>query len=213
MAASSSPAPAPLMSPSGVVAVVGPQFCAPYVVALTVTKKALSLSDGDFVVSDVNGGVLMKVQGRVLSLHSRRVLCDSAGSPIVSMREKKLSMHHRWNVYRGDSSDHKDLLFTVKKSHMLQLKTELDVFFAANTAEQHCDFKVKGSWFERSCTFYLGDTNTIIALMSRQYELKNVLLGKDTFGVTVYPNVDYAFVVAIIVILDEIHRDRMEHGE
>lgn len=43
------------------VAVVGPQFCVPYVVALTVTKKALSWSDGDFVVTDVNGAVSMKV--------------------------------------------------------------------------------------------------------------------------------------------------------
>ena len=44
--------------------------------------------------------------------------------------------------------------------------------------------------------------------MSRQYELKNVLLGRDTFGITVYPNVDYALIVAIVVILDAIHRER-----
>lgn len=54
--------PAAMASPLPMVAVVGQQFCAPYVVALTVTKKALSLSDGDFVVSDVNGAVLMKVR-------------------------------------------------------------------------------------------------------------------------------------------------------
>jgi len=201
--------PAAMASPSPMVAVVGQQFCAPYVVALTVTKKALSLSDGDFVVSDVNGAVLLKVQGRVLSLHSHRVLCDAAGVPIVSMREKMMSMHKTWKVYRGDSSDQKDLLFTVKQSHMLQLKTQLDVFLAGN--DRTCDFKVKGSWFDRSCTFYLGDTNTIIALMSRQYELKNILLGRDTFGITVYPNVDYALIVAIVVILDAIHRERDDH--
>lgn len=31
--------------------------------------------------------------------------------------------------------------------------------------------------------------------------------GKDTFGVTVYPNVDYAFIVALVVILNEISDD------
>lgn len=46
--------------------------------------------------------------------------------------------------------------------------------------------------------------------MSRQYELTNVLLGKDTFGISVYPNVDHAFIVAIIVILDEIHREKRQ---
>lgn len=40
------------------VAVVSPQFCAPYVVPLTVTKKAISLSDGDFTVTDANGATV-----------------------------------------------------------------------------------------------------------------------------------------------------------
>ncbi|KAJ3669427.1 hypothetical protein LUZ60_011377 [Juncus effusus] len=203
----SAPPPQAMMGP---VAVVGQQFCAPYVVMLTVTKKAFSLSDGDFVVTDANGGVLMKVQGRLFSLRERRVLCDAAGTPIISLKEKILTAHHRWNAFRGDSSDPKDLLFTVKKSHIIQFKTELDVFLAGNTAEKSCDFKVKGNWFDRSCTFYLGNTNNIIALMSRQFTVKNVILGRDTFGITVYPNVDYAFVVAIIVILDEIHREQSD---
>ncbi|KAK1283250.1 Protein LURP-one-related 15 [Acorus calamus] len=45
--------------------------------------------------------------------------------------------------------------------------------------------------------------------MKRKYTVTNVLMGRDTFGVTVYPNIDYAFVVALVVILDEINRDRM----
>lgn len=72
-------------------------------------------------------------------------------------------MHRRWQVYRADSSDSKDLLFTVKKSSLIQFKTELDVFLGANTKEEVPDFKVKGSWLERSCTIYLGNGSTIIA--------------------------------------------------
>lgn len=44
--------------------------------------------------------------------------------------------------------------------------------------------------------------------MRRKYTVKNVILGKDTFGVTVYPNVDFAFIASLIVILDEINKDR-----
>lgn len=73
-----------------------------------------------------------------------------------------MTAHRRWHVYRGESSEAKDLLFTAKKSSFFQLKTELDVFLAANTKEEKYDFKVKGSWGERSCTIYTGD-NTIIA--------------------------------------------------
>lgn len=31
--------------------------------------------------------------------------------------------------------------------------------------------------------------------------------GKDTVGITVYPNVDYALIVALVVILEEINED------
>lgn len=84
-------------------------------------------------------------------------------------------MHKRWDVFRGDSAKASDLLFTVKKSSIIQLKTELDVFLASNTAEQACDFKIKGSYFERSCAFYLGNSNTMIAQVRTQKEKKKAL--------------------------------------
>jgi LURP-one-related len=82
-----------------------------------------------------------------------------------------MSMHHRWKVFRGDSDNDGDLLFTVKKSQMFQQKTELVVFLAGNMAEQSCDFKVKASWLERSCTFFLGDGTTIIAHVRTIYTI------------------------------------------
>ncbi|CAD5172565.1 protein LURP-one-related 15-like isoform X2 [Musa acuminata AAA Group] len=205
MAAMSTPTPATFDGP---VVVVGPQFCAPHVVDLTVTKKALSLTDSDFAVTDVNGNVVLKVKGVFFSLRDRCVLLDAAGNPLLTLQQKILSAHRRWQVFRGESTDSKDLLFSVKKSRLLQFKTELHVIMASNTNEEACDFKIKGSYFERSCTVYLGESNSIVAQMSRKYTVKNVLLGKDTFGVTVYPNVDYAFVASLIVILDEINKDR-----
>lgn len=206
MAAPSGAPPAPLP-------VVGPQFCAPYVVPLTVTKKAISLSDGDFTVTDGNGAVVLRVKGALFSIRHRRVLLDAAGQPLLSMQEKVFSMHHRWEVFRGDSTNASDLLFTVKKSSIIQLKTEMDVFLAGNTAEQVCDFKIKGSYFDRSCIFYLGNSNTMIAQMNRKFTVSNVLLGKDTFSVTVFPYVDYVFIASLVVILDEIHRDRTQGSD
>lgn len=44
--------------------------------------------------------------------------------------------------------------------------------------------------------------------MSKQYTVKNAILGKDAFGVTVYPSVDYAFIIALVVILDEIENNK-----
>ncbi|URE01510.1 hypothetical protein MUK42_03723, partial [Musa troglodytarum] len=65
----------------GPVVVVGPQFCAPHVVDLTVTRKAFSWTGNDFTVTDVNGNVVLKVKGVYFSLRDRRVLLDAAGKP------------------------------------------------------------------------------------------------------------------------------------
>ncbi|KAE9447557.1 hypothetical protein C3L33_20540, partial [Rhododendron williamsianum] len=45
-------------------------------------------------------------------------------------------------------------------------------------------------------------------LMHRKHSVQSIVLGKDTFSVTVYPHVDYAFIVALVVVLEEINEDR-----
>lgn len=44
--------------------------------------------------------------------------------------------------------------------------------------------------------------------MHKKHSAQSILLGKDTFCVTIYPNVDHAFIVALVVILEEINEDR-----
>ncbi|GAU17200.1 hypothetical protein TSUD_178300 [Trifolium subterraneum] len=173
--------------------IIGPQYCAPYPLELAVVKKVLTISDGNFAVTDVNGNIVFKVKGSFLTLRDRRVLI--------------VTMHDQWKAYRGESTNSKDLIFTLKRSSLIQFKTKLDVFLASNKTDV-CDFKVKGSWFERSCTVYAGESNNIVAQMHKKHTVKSLLIGKDHFMVTVYPNVDYAFIVALIVILDEINDDR-----
>ncbi|XP_071741435.1 protein LURP-one-related 10-like [Rutidosis leptorrhynchoides] len=189
-------------------AIVSPQFLAPYPVDLTIVKKLLTLSDRNFAVTDVNGNVMFKVKGKHLSIHDRRVLLDAAGHPILSFQKKLISVHNRWVVFRGDSSDSKDIIFSAKQSSLIQFKTSLDVFLGSNEKEDVCNFKVKGSWFDRSCTIYAGDGTTIVAQMHKKHTVQSIALGKDTFAVTVYPNVDYAFIVALVVILNAINEEK-----
>jgi hypothetical protein len=50
-----------MVAPLSLAPVLSPQFYTPYVVALTITKKAISLSGGNFIVTGVNGAAWMKV--------------------------------------------------------------------------------------------------------------------------------------------------------
>lgn len=74
----------------------------------------------------------------------------------------------RWEGFRGESTDKKDVIFRTKKSSLFQLHTNLDIFLSNcnNISESEeekfsCDYKLKGGWMARSFTVYAGgDTST-----------------------------------------------------
>ncbi|XP_002533824.2 protein LURP-one-related 10 [Ricinus communis] len=202
---------APLANP---VAIISPQYCYPYPVDLAIVRKVWTLADGNFDVQDINGNIIFKVKEILLTfLHEKKLILDPAGNTIVTLRRKAMTAHSRWQVFRGESTDPKDVIFTAKTHSIFYLKTKLDVFLANNnTDEKVCDFKVKGSFFERSCVVYAGDedSTTIVAQMHKKHSAQSILLGKTNFTVTVYPNIDYAFIVALIVILDDINREAQD---
>lgn len=89
------PIPAP-PAPSGTqldksLPIIGTQYCAPYPVDLSVVKKVMTISDGNFVVTDINGTIIFKVKGKLMTLHDQRMLLDAAGNPIVTLREKVIN--------------------------------------------------------------------------------------------------------------------------
>ncbi|CAL9207493.1 unnamed protein product [Musa hybrid cultivar] len=192
-------------APSG--AIVDPRFCASYPIDLTFFIDAAWLNCDHLAVTDINGNVVFKVEAHEWSLRNRQVVVDASGKPVISMQQKLRSVHDRWQVFKGDSSDPKDLLFSVRRSSALQSKTELDVFLAANTEEEVCDFKIKGSFRNRSCTVYKGDYSMVIAQMSKEYKLVNGLVSKDAFGVAVNPNTDYSFITALTIIRHEFFKE------
>ncbi|PHT43276.1 hypothetical protein CQW23_17301 [Capsicum baccatum] len=189
------------------VEVIGPQFCAPYAIDLSIIKKVMTLKDGAFQVLDVNENVVFSVKDMVFSLRERRVLVEGDGTPLVTFQQKLLSAHNRWQAFRGEGTYPKQLLFSVKKSELLQfMKTKLYVYLDTNTKEEVCDFKIEGSWMEKSCFIYASNY-TEIAKMHKKRTASSMLVGKDNFGVIVSANVDFAFIVALIVILDEINEE------
>ncbi|GAB4843002.1 hypothetical protein Ancab_012978 [Ancistrocladus abbreviatus] len=198
--------------PPSPIVVIGPQFVAPYPVYLVINQNLMTIRKREFIISDVYGNVYFTIKDYFLAIPHRRVLLDAAGNPLVTLRRKLVTAHRRWQVFRGDSSNTKDLLFSAKKSSLIQFFTKLDVFLAGNTQESAPDFRVKGSFLDLGCTIYLGSTNTDIAQMHRHYKLPTIAVNQDSYGVTVNANVDYAFIVALIVVLHEINKDQRGDG-
>ncbi|CAL5079346.1 unnamed protein product [Urochloa decumbens] len=176
------------------VAVVGSHFCAPQVFPLTLTAKIT----GSCSVADASGTVQLRINVPLFRSCPRRVLLNAAGRPLLSVQRKVPGV---WQVFRGDSGSGGDLLFTAKALPMAGLKSlGLDVFLAGNSVWNVADFKIRGD-FCRSCYFYLGNSDTMIATMNRM----NNSLGRRIFGVNVFPHVDYAFISVLVVILDGVN--------
>ncbi|CAM0877268.1 unnamed protein product [Alopecurus aequalis] len=188
-------------------AVVDARFCAGDEAALAVAKT-ISMSGNDFTVTDAaTGDVLLRVDGVLFSFRRRCLLADAHRRPVLTVQESALVMNKRWKVFRGDSTNRRDLLFTVLKPSVIPLRwsTRVSVFLASNDAEQAPDFRVTGSYHDGACSVSLGDSNTVIAKIDRRSTVVSSLLGKNSYSVTVNAGIDYAFVVALAVILDEMH--------
>ncbi|CAN6213583.1 unnamed protein product [Urochloa humidicola] len=184
-------------------AVVDARFCRPRVQLLTLT---LSLTHGG-TITDAGGAVVLRVDAPFLGLLRRYVLADAAGRPILTVKRKVFTLINRFEAFRGDSSDARDLVFTAKRWPMFQVWTQMGVFLASNRAERACDFTMRCSGFEeRSCDFYLGNSSTKIAEVRRHLFPAGALFGMEEFSVTVFPNVDYVFIIALIVMLSDIHK-------
>ncbi|KAL7590291.1 hypothetical protein Lser_V15G39665 [Lactuca serriola] len=186
----------PLFSP---VSVIGSQFMLPYQFDMIIDIN----SSGNLVITDTNHKIMLKVKPCDSSFHLQRVLLDVYDKPICMIREKIMSEHNRWNVFRGDSKSKSDIIFSTKTPGMIQSKTSVHVFLANKVSSKDvCDFKIKGSWSKKTCAVYIGDTSTTIAQMYKTQSWENGEYVKDKFMVTIYPNVDYAFVMTLIAIVE-----------
>ncbi|XP_039123389.1 protein LURP-one-related 8-like [Dioscorea cayenensis subsp. rotundata] len=118
---------------------------------------------------------------------------DASGLPLVSIVQKPCFLHSRWQVFQGDNTNENNLLFTIKKRRVL---------LAVNTEEVEWDFKITEEYRKRSIqVVHERDPTFAIAEMSQHHRVKKVRLANDAFGVTINPNMDYAFIVSLFCIL------------
>jgi uncharacterized protein YxjI len=168
------------------------------------------------VLVDADRRPVLTVQGSVGHPSTPSAPPSSFFSPCIYPRAdflllvgvaQALLLNTRWKVFRGDSTSRCDRLFTVTKPSVnpLHKSTKVSVFLASNNAEQACDFRVSGSYHDGACVVSLGDSDTVIARIDRRVSVVSALLGKNTYAVTVNPGIDYAFIVALVVILDDMY--------
>ncbi|KAI3810492.1 hypothetical protein L1987_20108 [Smallanthus sonchifolius] len=181
------------------VCVIGSKFIIPNPLEVIVETN----SGGSLLVTDINHKVMLKVKPCNTIFHHQLLLLHADGSPVAMVRDKLLTGHKRWKVYLGDSIAKSDMIFSTQAAHAIQSRTNVHVFLANKKRNKDAwDFKIKGSWSKRNCTIYMGDLSNVIAQMRTMEAPENARFVKDRFMLEVFANVDYAFIVALIAIVD-----------
>ncbi|OAY38340.1 hypothetical protein MANES_10G006900v8 [Manihot esculenta] len=165
------------------VSVIGDGFCYPCTMELVVKKKIKKLYNALFEVFYQSENLLLQVDGGGWSFRMKRIL-------------QVLSWWHKWKAHDGENSS----IFSVQQSHPFQIKKELHVFLADFKGKSP-DFLVIGSYTSLSFKVFKG--HRLLAEIKHNFTLESFYKGKEKYNVTIYPEVDYAFIVALLVILDE----------
>ncbi|KAK9159231.1 hypothetical protein Scep_005805 [Stephania cephalantha] len=181
---------------------VGEEFCHPYSLDLIVERRK-RIFNTNYKVLDNNGKLLLQVNGNPWCFQRKRVVVNSVGQHIATMRLKVFSWCRKWTIRRADhsSSERGNALFTVQNSHVLQFNPHLDIFMANNLDKNARDFNVVSSRLGNTCKVYKGDAK--IAEMNYCFALGEFLTGLKTFRVQICAGVDYALIVSLLVVINE----------
>ncbi|OAE24120.1 hypothetical protein AXG93_2752s1340 [Marchantia polymorpha subsp. ruderalis] len=171
-------------------------------VKLTVAKKVLECNNGNFVITDSEGHTLFKLDQKKVFLRELAVLRDDGDSPVVSIHKKKISLHNTYPVYKGESSEE---LFTVWDKNMrdaAELTYEIQL-----ESESEPTFQVKGDFVPRNYQINFKESSIAAEVAMKHFSLTSMITGRSNYGVLVSPDVDQAFVAAVVTIMEAIHNE------
>ncbi|GLJ13716.1 hypothetical protein SUGI_0218860 [Cryptomeria japonica] len=175
----------------------------------TVWKKALFFTGIGFTAFDSSGNLIFRVEDSTPTVKRELLIMDALGNPLLLLRRKVVSLHHRWNGYICNGDSGKVRVFSIKRSSIISATTSIDVFVNcsyANYFPRQCDYHIEGSFKERSCAIY-NRSRSIVAQVKRKRASCDVLLDKDVFSVVIYQGFDPALILSWIVVVDIINSE------
>ncbi|XP_073129037.1 protein LURP-one-related 5-like [Henckelia pumila] len=136
------------------------------------------------------------------------VLMDADGRCLLTVRRKRPSLHHRWDGFTGERSEGQKPLFSVRKSSMLRQYCSATVEMYNKVGEE---YQIVGSFAGRSCTVLGADKKAVAEIRRKVDASSSVVLGKEVFWLSLKAGVDVAFVMGLVLILDQIQGDDEYH--
>ncbi|KAM0040607.1 putative tubby-like protein [Helianthus debilis subsp. tardiflorus] len=188
------------------VVIVDQKYCSTYPVQLVFEKN--HDSEDKFKISDDDGNVIFKAKKKK---NGFREMVDESDTTIISFTTKHISVHRRRQAYKGDHHEH-HRLFTVKKTRGHK-SFRFDVYMASNMTESTFNYRVYDNYKDGTSIIFAQDKVTVLAQLHTQVTRQKTEKPEDKFSVSISPNVDKAFVSALLIIREEVKRSRRKGYE
>ncbi|KAI4985999.1 hypothetical protein ZWY2020_018629 [Hordeum vulgare] len=180
---------------------------------LTVTRSNTSRGYG-YAVTDAGGGAaVMQVEtsyfGRNRDLRSLLFLGAASRRPLLHVEESPslCRVGRRWEALRGWCGGQTDRLFLAvdRARFFFELTTNVDVFLDGNSSGEGApDLAVQSSDYGNAITIARRGV-AIAQIDKKRSTFRADLAGERTYNVRINPGVDQVLVLALAVVLDQMH--------
>jgi uncharacterized protein YxjI len=153
--------------------------------AYQMRQRLFSIGD-DFWIEDGAGRRAFKVDGKALRLRKTLVLEDASGQERYHIQEKLLHIRDTMEIDSPSGT-----VATVKKKLISPLREHYDVHLARGG-----EWDVQGNIIDHEYEIKSGDTR--VAEVSKKF-----FRIRDTYGISVVPGQDDAFVLAVAIVVDK----------
>lgn len=141
-------------------------------------------------------------------------LLGPAGEPVLTIRRRRPSLHHRWDGFLGDgAAQGQKPLFSARRSSILGVGSGAAAVLIDLLAPAAAEFRVDGSFPRRCCRVVAvnGEEEVVVAEVRRKVdEGAHVVLGRDVFVLWVRAGFDAAFAMGTVLVLDRITGDEVD---
>jgi len=175
------------------------QFLARQSETLILREKVMSLSGDSFDINLQSGQPILRVQGKVMSLSGRKSVFDLSGNHLFDIAKEHLHIHATYAAVNPAGQK----LLEVKSGFALLGSKATATFTNAATGAPET-LLMKGNFFDSAADIVDQKNGFVVGRINRKLlSGRDLLLGQQTYALTVAPGVDLALMVAMCICMDE----------